>query len=145
MEKILVSACLLGTPCRYDGKSKPDEQVISLKSKFDLIPVCPEVAGGLHTPRVAAERVDDCVITKDRKDVTEEYRKGAQFTLELAKKHGCKVAVLKERSPSCGNGKIYDGTHSRTLTDGNGVTAELLMQNGIRVLGESEIRFLKML
>ena len=144
MKKILVSACLLGTPCRYDGKSKPNEHVIKLKRWFNLIPVCPEVAGGLHTPRVAAERVDDRVVTKDGKDVTTEYQKGANVALELAKKHGCAVAVLKEKSPSCGKGKIYDGTHSKTLTEGNGTAAELLMQNGIRVLGESEVdAFLK--
>ncbi len=139
MKKILVSACLLGTPCRYDGKSKPVENVIKLSKRYELIPVCPEVAGGLHTPRVAAERVSCRVVTKDGKDVTAEYQKGAEFALELAKKHGCTVAVLKEKSPSCGKGKIYDGTHSKTLTDGNGTAAELLMQNGVQVFGESEI------
>lgn len=137
--KILVSACLLGIPCRYDGRSKPCKEVLALKERFELIPVCPEQAGGLHTPRVPAERRGSAVVTKNGCDVTKQYRSGAKKTLETAKKHGCKLAVLKEKSPSCGNGTIYDGTFSGTLISGSGVTAQLLKQNGIDVIGESKV------
>lgn len=138
-EKILVSACLLGLPCRYDGKSKPDERVIALKEKYELIPFCPEVYGELETPRTPSERVGDRVIMCDGKDVTENYKRGAEGALYLCNTLGIKKAVLKERSPSCGKGKIYDGSFEGILTDGNGVTADLLIKSGIEVLGESEI------
>ena len=137
-EKILVSACLFGLSCRYDGKEKPDERVIALKEKYELVPFCPEIYGGLETPRIPSERVDDKVIMKNGRDVTENYKRGAEGALYLCKTMGIKKAVLKERSPSCGNGKIYDGSFSGTLKDGDGVTAELLKKNGIEVLGESE-------
>lgn len=137
--KILVSACLLGTPCRYDGKSVPCDNVINLKERFELIPFCPEVAGGLKTPRVAAERQGDAVVTEGGCDVTKEYRSGAEQALQIAKENGCTIAILKEKSPSCGKGAIYDGTFSRTLKDGNGVTAQLLLEHGITVIGESEV------
>ena len=138
--KILISRCLLGEPCRYDGKSIPCEDAIKLKEKYELIPVCPEVLGGLKTPRCPAERVGDKVLTKDGKDVTKEYTLGAELALEIATENGCTIAVLKEKSPSCGCGKIYDGTHSKMLKGGDGVTAELLKKNGIKVLGESKIK-----
>ena len=138
-EKILVSACLFGLSCRYDGKEKPDERVIALKEKYELVPFCPEIYGGLETPRTPSERVDDKVIMKNGRDVTENYKRGAEGALYLCKTMGIKKAVLKERSPSCGNGKIYDGSFSGTLKDGDGVTAELLKKNGIEVFGESEV------
>lgn len=137
--KILVSACLLGQACRYDGRSVPCEQVIKLGEKYELIPFCPEEAGGLKTPRNAAERKGDRVVTEEGIDVTKEYVLGAKLACEEAKCHGCTVAILKEKSPSCGMGKIYDGTFSKRLTDGDGVTAELLKKAGIQVLGESQI------
>ena len=137
-EKILVSACLLGLPCRYDGKSKPEEGIIALMEKYELIPFCPEIYGGLETPRVPSERAGDKVLMKDGKDVTENYSRGAEGALYLCKTLGIKKAVLKERSPSCGSGKIYDGSFTGTLKDGDGVTAELLKKNGIEVLGESD-------
>lgn len=137
--KILVSACLLGIACRYDGRSVPCEQVIRLREKFELIPFCPEEAGGLKTPRNAAERQGDRVVTENGTDVTKEYVLGADLALEEAKHHGCTVAILKEKSPSCGSGKIYDGTFSKLLTDGDGVTAQRLKEAGIKVLGESRI------
>lgn len=136
---ILISACLLGVNCRYDGKSKFIEKVDSLKDKHNLIPVCPEIFGGLPTPREPAEIIGDRVLTKKGKDVTENYKRGAEEVLKLAKFFDCKLAILKERSPSCGYGKIYDGTFSGRLKDGNGVTAKLLIENGIKVIGESEI------
>ena len=143
MQKIIVSACLLGTPCRYDGASKPCEKVIALQKHFTLIPVCPEVMGGLSTPRTPAERQGNRVVTGDGQDVTAAYRKGAEAVLEKAKHEGCNIAVLKEKSPACGSGKVYDGTFSKTLTEGYGVCAEYLLQSGIRVIGESEIEKLK--
>ena len=136
--KILVSACLLGVRCRYDGKSKPHPAVERLMEQHTLIPVCGEILGGLPTPRVSAERQGERVVTADGRDVTAAYRRGAEEVLRLAKLYGCKAAILKERSPSCGSGRIYDGTFTGTLTDGWGVTAELLRDHGICVIGESE-------
>ena len=138
--KILVSACLLGTPCRYDGRNVPVESVIALENDYELIPICPEVCGGLSTPRVPSERINDRVINKDGCDVTANYEKGARVTLDLCKKHGIKVAVLKEKSPSCGSEFIYDGSFSGKLISGEGVTAEFLRKNGITVLGEGKIK-----
>ena len=142
MENILISACLLGIGCRYDGKHKANSEVLSLGEKYNLIPVCPEIYGGLPTPRVPSERIGDKVMMKDGRDVTENYRRGAEEALELCRIYNIKTAILKERSPSCGKGEIYDGTFSGTLTERDGVTAELLIANGIRVLGESEINIL---
>ena len=136
---ILVSACLLGCPCRYDGKSKPHESILALLKEHTLIPICPEQMGGLATPRPPAERKDGGVFTENGGDVTEQYRRGAEEALHLAKLYGCTCAVLKERSPSCGSGQVYDGSFSRTLVAGDGVTAALLKANGITVLGESEV------
>ena len=139
MENILVSACLLGVACRYDGKRKPNEAVIALKEKYNLIPVCPEIMGGLPTPRLPSEIRGETVIMENGEDVTDKYSKGAEETLRFARLFGCGKAVLKEKSPSCGSGRIYDGTFSKTLTEGNGVTAGMLLANGIRVAGETEI------
>lgn len=138
---ILVSRCLLGEPCRYDGKSKPVEALLYLAvNGVVLVPVCPEVDGGLPTPRPPAEiQPDGRVVNREGQDVTAEYRKGAQHALETARKYGCTVAVLKEKSPSCGNCRVYDGSFTGTLIDGQGVTAELLARHGIRVLGESQL------
>ena len=137
--RILVSACLLGMRVRYDGKSKPCEAVIRLMDEHELIPVCAEVFGGLPTPRVPAERSGERVITRDGRDVTEEYARGAEEIANLAGMYGCTHAILKEKSPSCGKGRIYDGTHTGTLTEGNGILAELLMEMGVKVVGETEI------
>lgn len=137
MENIIVSACLLGVSCRYDGNSKPNEKIINLKEKYNLIPICPEIMGGLPTPRMSAEIKDGRVKTENGIDVTEEYKKGADEALKLARLFGCKKAILKENSPSCGCGKIYNGEFTRTLKDGNGITAELFMKNGIDVFGEN--------
>lgn len=139
MENILVSACLLGVSCRYDGKSKPNENVIALKDRYNLIPVCPEIMGGLPTPRTASEIQGCQVVMGDGTNVTKEYRKGAEEVLRLCRLFECKRAVLKEKSPSCGCGKVYDGTFSGKLIDGNGITAKLLMENGIEVFGETGI------
>ena len=135
-ENILVSACLLGEKCRFDGKSKPCDKVIKLNEKYNLIPVCPEVLGGLETPRTPCEIRNGKVISANGIDRTIEYTTGAQIALEIAKENNCKVAILKSKSPSCGKGKIFDGTFSGTLTDGNGITAQLLTENGIDVYNE---------
>ena len=137
--KILVSACLLGEPCRYDGKSKPNSAVISLKENHILIPVCPEVLGGLKTPRIPAEVQGEKVVRSDGYDVTKEYLKGARITLDIAKKEGVQIAILKSKSPSCGNKQIYDGTFSRRLIDGKGITVKHLEENGIKVIDENEL------
>ena len=139
MKKILVSACLLGTPCRYDGKSKPINSVINLKNKYELVPVCAEVLGGLPTPRIGAEIVGDRVLRADGVDVTENYQQGANRVLEIARENNCKIAILKSKSPSCGKNGVYDGTFTRTLINKNGILADLLISNGIRVLDETEI------
>jgi uncharacterized protein YbbK (DUF523 family) len=136
---ILISACLLGINCRYDATSKTIPELEELMVKHTLIPVCPEQLGGLSTPRNPAETQGDLVFDKDSVDVTEEFIKGAEETLKIAKLYNCKYAILKERSPSCGSGKIYDGTFSKILIDGDGFAAKLLKKNGIKVLGESEI------
>lgn len=134
---ILVSACLLGVHCRYDGKGVMQEELERLSKKHNLIPVCPEIYGGLATPRNPAERRGERIITKDGEDVTEQYTRGAEEILRLCKFYDCHYAILKERSPSCGYGRIYDGTFSGTLTEGNGVTAQLLAEHGVVILGES--------
>lgn len=139
MENILISACLLGVTCRYDGKSIPMKEISALKEKCNLIPVCPEIFGGLATPRSPAERNGALVIAKNGRDVTAEYMHGAYEVLRLAKLFSCKKAVLKEHSPSCGSGKIYDGTFSGKLIDGYGTAAAELLQNGIEVFGESRV------
>lgn len=140
---ILISGCLLGLKCRYDGKEKKLPEIEKLIESYNLIPVCPEQLGGLPTPRIPAERVKDRVITQVGVDVTKEYQIGAEEALKIAKLYNCKKAILKEKSPSCGCGKIYDGTFSRNLIVGNGVTADLLLKNEIEVFGESEIDKLK--
>ena len=136
---ILVSACLLGVSCRYDGDSKPREAVLALMEKHTLIPVCGEIFGGLPTPRHPSERRDGGVYMVTGENVTAQYERGANEVLRLARLYDCRVAVLKERSPSCGSGRIYDGTFTNTLTDGWGVTAEKLRDNGMKIYGESEI------
>ena len=136
-ESILISACLLGVRCRYDGGSKPQEPILRLMEKYTLIPACPEQLGGLPTPRLPSERIGAQVVMKDGTDVTAAYRRGAEEALRLARLFGCRRAVLKERSPSCGSGAVYDGTFTGTVIPGDGVTAQLLKANGIQVVGES--------
>ncbi len=134
MKNAIVSSCLFGIPCRYDGKSVTDGNLIErIKRVCHPVPFCPEIYGGLATPRDPAERIDDKVVSNQGRDVTEEYMRGANECLRLAKMMDCRYALLKSRSPSCGKGTIYDGTFSGKLTEGDGVTAEVLMENGISV------------
>lgn len=134
---ILVSACLLGVNCRYDGKGNLHKRLKVEMGNYNFIPVCPEQLGGLETPRQPSERVGDRLISKVGKDVTANFIQGANEALELAKLYQCEYAILKERSPSCGYGQIYDGTFTGRLTPGNGVTGELLVAHKIKVIGES--------
>jgi len=136
---VLVSACLLGLRCRYNAEPVANERVLALAKTHTLIPVCPEQLGGLSTPRPPAERLGERVVSNDGTDVTSAFVRGAEETLLLARTLGCKTAILKARSPSCGHGRIYDGLFSGTLIPGSGVTAELLAKNGIRVFTEDEL------
>ena len=138
-EKILVSACLLGINCKYDGNNNMNEKVLDYLKDKEVIPVCPEIYGGLTTPRTPSEIVGDKVITKDKIDVTKEYLKGAEETLKLGKLFNVKKALLKAKSPSCGNKEIYDGTFTGNKIIGMGITAQLLKDNGIEILNENEI------
>ena len=135
----ICSACLLGVKCRYDGKSKPDDRVVKLAKKEILIPICPEQLGGLSTPREPAEQKEKKVITKLGKDVTENFKKGAEEVLKLAELFDVKVAILKQKSPSCGCGQIYDGSFSGTIIKGDGVTTSLLKNKGIKVITEEDL------
>lgn len=137
-ERLLVSACLLGEKCKYNGGNNYSPGIAALRERFELIPVCPERLGGLPVPRIPSERVGERVLDREGADVTEAFRLGAEKTLEIAAAHGIRRAVLQERSPSCGCGMIYDGSFSGRLVPGMGVTAQLLADNGVQVLGGSE-------
>lgn len=148
MDHILVSACLCGKNCKWDGGNNKNQKLLdhmeSMNGDAEFHEVCPEQMGGLSTPRPASEiRAEDRrVVNTEGRDVTEEFERGAELALQVAKEYGCTLAILKERSPSCGCHGIYDGTFSKKIVDGMGKTAELLTANGIRVIGESEIEFL---
>lgn len=140
-EKILISACLLGFDCKYNGGNNrmEDAAIAALRERFELIPVCPECCGGLPTPRTPAERLGDKVVSKTGADVSEQFKKGARVALGLARHFGIKAAILKANSPSCGSGTIYDGSFTGTLVPGDGVTAELLKKHGVRVTDENAL------
>lgn len=140
MENLLISTCLLGINCKYNGGNNYCCEVEKLKKYYHLIPVCAENLSGLPIPRVPAERKGSQIINKKGEDVTEQFNRGASEVLKLARFFHCRSAVLKERSPSCGFGEIYDGTFTGTTITGNGVLAELLSENGISIYGESRIR-----
>ena len=137
--RLIVSACLLGENCKYNGGNNKTDAVIALQEDFELIPVCPECFGGLPIPRVPNEIIGGRAISKNGVDFTAEYNSGAEKTLYIANEKNAQFALLKERSPSCGKGRIYDGSFSGTLVPGNGITADLLIKRGISVFGESEI------
>lgn len=138
--KIIVSACLLGENCKYNGGNNKCDDIIALAEKFEIIPVCPECFGGLPIPRVPSEICDGRVYSKTGEDLTEAFLSGAEQTLYIAKEANAPCAMLKENSPSCGFGKIYDGTFSGNKIDGNGITAQLLYDNEIQVFGESQVK-----
>ncbi|WP_304346289.1 DUF523 domain-containing protein [Campylobacter showae] len=143
--KILISACLLGENCKYNGGNNTDaisaEALSKLGQIYELVAVCPECMGGLTTPREPAEIcASGRVFTKfSGRDVTAEFILGAQICAEIASENGCKIAVLKERSPSCGSGEIYDGSFTGRIVSGDGLTAAALKKLGVRVVGESTL------
>ncbi len=141
MKTVLVSSCLLGEPVRYDGKPKYIEHsfLTTLKNANQLISVCPEIIGGLPIPRPAAEIKADKVINIVQVDVTEQFENGAKQVLELLFKHQIKMAILKARSPSCGNLEVYDGNFCNQIVPGAGITAKLLIKNGCMVFNEEQI------
>ena len=139
MEKILVSACLLGIDVKYDGKNNKNDKVLEYIKDKEIIPICPEVMGGLSTPRIPSEIIGDKVINKDGKDVTNNFYKGAEEVLKLCKLFNIKKAILKKKSPSCGVGLIYDGTFTNNLVEGYGITAKILKENGIELLTEDDL------
>lgn len=137
---ILCSACLLGVRCAYDGEIHSKEQVLKLVGKENLIPICPEQLGGLTTPRIEAEiQSGNKVVNKKGEDVTKQFQKGAKETLKIAKILNIEKAILKQRSPSCGCGQIYDGTFTGKVIEGDGVTTKLLKENGIEVISEEDL------
>ena len=133
-ESVLVSACLIGLNTKYNGGNNYDKKVDELLSVYNVIPICPEIMGGLSTPRKPAEIKDNKVITIDGKDVTENFIKGANEVLYLVKKYNIKKAILKSKSPSCGYNNIYDGTFTNTLINKNGILTELLIENDIEII-----------
>lgn len=139
MINILVSACLLGENCKWNGRNNAREHIIKLKEKYNLIPFCAEVLGGLPTPRIPAEIRGNKVYNQVELEVTQFFTRGAQRALEVAINNKCKYAILKDHSPSCGVTKVYDGTFSRTLVEGQGMTAKLLTKNKIKVFGDDEV------
>ena len=146
MEKLLISACLLGVECKYSGGSNalPEETIEKLRTRYRLIPVCPETAGGLPTPRDPSERLGERVVSCRGADVTAQFKKGAEAALTLARRYGCTTALMKEHSPSCGSGLIYDGSFLGKLVKGDGCAAELLKAAGVSVVGENMTELLTM-
>ena len=133
METLLISACLMGYNCKYNGGNNtlPPEVLAALRERYRLIPVCPEAAGGLPTPRVPSERRGSGVVTRDGRDVTAAFRRGAEIAGALAVRYDTRLALLKSNSPSCGSGTIYDGSFTGTLTPGDGVTTEYLKNKNL--------------
>ena len=142
MEKILISACLVGDKTRYDGKGNYHPLVKELLEKYELVPFCSEVEGGLSIPRTPSEIKGDRVINKSGKDVTRNYQAGAEKALNICKYLDIKIAILKDGSPACGVHQIHDGNLTGRKIKGMGITASLLSKNGIKVISEDEIQTL---
>ncbi|MBR4693191.1 MAG: DUF523 domain-containing protein [Bacilli bacterium] len=139
-EKVLISACLLGVNCKYSGDNNYNKELIDkLNEQYDLIPICPEIMGGLSTPRKPAEIRDGKVFNNQGDEVTKNFQKGAEEALKIAKILNTNKAILKSKSPSCGKGLIYDGTFNNKLIEGNGITTDLLLKNKIQVISDKEI------
>lgn len=143
---LLVSACLMGVNCKYNGKNNLSQEILKLSDKYEFIPVCPEQLGGFSTPRPKAEIVCEClmrgmdkVVRENGEDVTEYFINGAKEAFKIAKLMNVKKAILKEKSPSCGVYKIYDGSFTERLIDGSGITTKILKRNGIEVFNEDEL------
>lgn len=148
-KKILVSACLAGVECRYDGKDNAHKMIETLVAQGRALLICPEEAGGLPTPRPACEiqirKGVRKVISVEGRDCTEAFEEGARKALQIAVQNEVDLAILKAKSPSCGCEKIYDGSFSKTLTSGNGVTTQLLLDNGISVMNETSVNLQKII
>ena len=142
MERILISACLVGDNVKYDGGNNKNPLISKLLEKYELVPFCPEVEGGLSIPRHPCEQRGEQVINDLDEDVTDEFNRGADLALNICLYLKIKKAILKERSPSCGVHSIYDGTFSHKVISGSGVTAALLKRKGIEVYSEDEIPML---
>ena len=142
MERILISACLVGDNVKYDGGNNKNPLIEKLLEKYELVPFCPEVEGGLPTPRHPSEQRGEQVVNDIDEDVTDEFNRGADLALNICLYLKIKKAILKERSPSCGVHSIYDGTFSHKVISGSGVTATLLKRKGIEVYNEDEIPML---
>lgn len=138
---ILVSGCLLGINCKYNGGNNKSEKLLKILDRYGFIPICPEQLGGMTTPRKPSEITKEGwkVTDIDGQENTEAFLRGAEETLKIAKTFNVKFAILKEKSPSCGSNYIYDGTFSGKLIPGKGFTAKLLEENGIKVYSEEEI------
>lgn len=141
MQRLLVSACLLGEPVRWDAGRRPilDPRLERWQQEGRLVPVCPEMSGGLGVPRPPAERIGLRVVTREGGDVTEGFVAGAQQAVALVRRFDLKLALLKQRSPSCGSTEIYDGTFSGRVVAGEGVTAALLKANGVEIFDETQL------
>ena len=141
MRKILVSACLCGDPCRYDGKAVPcdDPTFIRWMEEGRFVQVCPEVLAGLGVPRGESQRKGDRVVTIDGRDVTDAFYQGARKTLAIARQEEVAFCILKQRSPSCGSTLIHDGTFTGIKIPGQGVATEVLRAAGFSVLGEDQM------
>lgn len=144
MQNVLISACLLGVDCKYNGSNnKLDDEIIhSLKVKYNLIPVCPEIMGGLPTPRNPVEIKDGKVFDYDGEEFTEEFEKGSDEVVKLAKLYNPTIAILKENSPSCGSNYIYDGTFNNKKIKGMGITARKLSEEYVRLFNEENVKIL---
>lgn len=137
--KIMVSACLLGENCKYNGGNNLSEKVMKFIEGHEVISVCPEVMGGLPTPRIPSEIVNGVVTAADGRNVDAEFRKGAQIGLELAKENDVDLVILQSRSPSCGVKQVYDGTFSGNKIDGQGIFVQLLIENGYKVIDVEDL------
>lgn len=137
--KIMVSACLAGKNCKYNGGNNRNENILQLIAEHEVITVCPEQMGGLPTPRIPSEICNDVVMTKDGRNVDKEFRLGAAKCLEIARRERPDLIVLQSRSPSCGVKQRYDGTFSGALLEGAGVTAQLLIKNGFQVVDVEDL------
>ena len=135
---ILISACLAGKKCRMDGKDKLVPEIRRLVENGEAVAVCPEVLGGLPTPRSPSERRGDRIVNAAGEDVTEQFRRGAEKALRICKENGCTMAILKSKSPSCGCGVIHNGQFDGGLIEGNGVFAQMLLDAGIKVMTEKD-------
>ena len=137
--KIMVSACLMGEKCKYNGRNNLNEKLLEFVKEHEVISVCPEVMGGLPTPRIPAEIVNGVVTAKDGRNVDTEFRKGAEMALQIALGNQVDLVILQSRSPSCGPKQIYDGSFSGKRIDAQGVFAKMLLENGFRILDVEDL------